>query len=107
MLPTETDASNALEYLAQTDEQLAAELGFVEACKHGVKVARSMAFLEAAGTVAEREAKAETSADVVEKSDELIRAVTDYETTKTKRKRAELVIEVWRSLNANQRRGNV
>ena len=107
MLPTDEDAANALEYLSNTDAQYAQQVGALEAAKHLVKVERAGAVLESKGTVAEKEAHAELDPSVLEAHGNYVDALTDLETTRTRRKRAELVIDVWRTHAANQRRGNV
>ena len=79
----------------------------VEATKHTAKVEAQLVYLDAKGTVAERTAKADTSAVVLAAWEEHHNAVADYATLQTQLKAAELRIEVWRSQSANQRRGNI
>jgi hypothetical protein len=104
-LPTEDDISRALKYLAQTDEQYAKETARVKALEHEVKTIKALSFLDADGTMAEKEAKSSSSESYRAWINTYENAVADRETTAAKRKRAELTIEVWRSLNANRRQG--
>ena len=106
-LPDENSVSKALTYLAETDEPYAVAAAAVKAQEHVLKMAKALEYLEAEGPVAQRDA-------IALASDEYRGAVNNYENvvaTKeimaNKRKRAELTIEVWRSLNAAHRRGNV
>jgi hypothetical protein len=104
---TETDVSRALKYLESTDESCANARAFQLYLESKEKTILAMTILESTGTVSEREARARTSATYLEWLEQYREAVADYELQRNKRKRAELTIEVWRSTNANQRRGNV
>ena len=107
-LPTESDISAALRYMAETDEQGAKLAAHVKALEHQAKTIKGLAFLDATGaTMAEKEAEAVSSSAYRAWIEDYENAVADSETIKAKRKRAELTVEVWRSINANQRRGNV
>ena len=104
-LPTEKDIGKALNYLAETDQPYAQHCAHVKALEYQVKTIKALVYLESTGTVEDKTALSESS--------EVYRAwVTDYEkaycemkTIDAKRKRADLTIEVWRSLNANRRQG--
>ena len=74
---------------------------------HHIKVQRSMCFLQASGTVAEREAEAWTNPMVKKLTEDYRDTVTELETLLTKFKAAELTVSVWQSQNANRRKGNV
>lgn len=103
-LPTEDTVSRALHYLAKTDEAYAKAVAHKEAAESRWKVERELAFLSADGTVAERQASAMTSQGAVRAMERYENAVVQLELLKAKRKRAELVIDVWRSLEASRRR---
>jgi len=105
-LPTEKDISNALVYLAETDEQYAREIARVKALEHEVKTVKALAFLDADGTMATKEAEAYASRNYIAWTEKYENAVADMHIRSAKRKRAELTIDVWRSLNANRRQGN-
>jgi hypothetical protein len=68
-----------------------------------VKQAREVAFLGAEGTQAERAAQANLDPTVTEANKGLEEAIYRKEVLKAKRATAQVLIDVWRSLNANQR----
>lgn len=97
----------ALIYLAETDEPCAKARGLLAGLDRQEKTIKSVAFLDAVGKVAEREASAYISQAFCEHITKIENATVDYETMRNKRMTAELIVEVWRSENANRRRGNV
>ena len=105
-LPGEQDISRALHYLAETDQNFARMTARVKALEYQVKTIKALEYLSATGTVAEREATAESSKSYRAWIEDYENAVADRETMYAKRKRAELTIDVWRSLNANRRQGS-
>jgi len=105
-LPNEDDIGKALRYLSQTDAPYAKSIARVKALEYQIKTIKGLTYLESTGTIAEREAKACSSEKYHEFTDDYETAVLEKETLAAKRKRAELVIEVWRSLNANRRQGS-
>ncbi len=107
MIVTEQQVEQALRYLAETDEEYGRAYGRVEGAHNQHKAIKAVAFLEATGTVAEREAKSLTADTVKAAANAYENAVAERETIRAKRKRAELIVEVYRTVSANQRRGNV
>jgi hypothetical protein len=97
----------SLHELANTDESYAKAKALVKYLEHKGKTIKATEYLKASGTVGERESEAYTSKAYKAFSEELKNAVYDEQILAAKRKTAELAIEVWRSQNANQRRGNV
>lgn len=98
----------ALTYLATTDEEYGKVKAACEGLKYRLKIARSQAYLEQReGTVAEREAKAETDQGYRMLVDDYEEQCTTRDTIGAKRETERLVIEVWRSTNANRRQANV
>lgn len=95
----------ALNYLATTDESYGELVGRCKALEYRLKVAKAQAFLEAVGTMAEKEAVALCSVDYRQMLEKFENDVVDKEIIAAKRKRAELTVDVWRSLNANRRQG--
>lgn len=104
-LPTENDISKALTYLAETDEPYAKAIGRIKGLEHQIKTIKAIGFLEAQGTVGERTAKSESSSQYIAFTRDYEEAVYEKETMAAKRKRAELTVDVWRSLNASRRQG--
>ena len=95
---------SAMEYLAETDREFALEKAELARSEIARKKVRARVFLTSEGSVAVRQAKAEVHEDVGEADDRYIKTIELYEVVKARRERAELVIEVWRSLNANRRK---
>jgi hypothetical protein len=97
----------ALAFLATTDEK-AAELKTQSLrMEYVVDLARKRIFLTENGSIEQRKALAETHPDVQEAIGNYLDSVAEYEKVKAKRATEELVIEAWRSVNANLRRGNI
>ena len=101
---TQDRMESAMEFLAESDEIYAQEKMELERSEILRKRCRSRVFLTVDGTVAEKQAKAEVALEVQAADDAYIACVKAFEEVKAKRQRAELVIEVWRSLNASMRR---
>ena len=97
----------ALGYLAETDEQYGQLRGHVSALDYQIKIAEAEAYLDAEGTVGEKQAQARTSQVYRDKVNEYKDAKIELETISAIRKRNELIIEVWRTQSASARRGNI
>ena len=106
MIPDQT-VEKALEYLRDTAEEHAKAKALSKFMDHKRKVVRGEQFLEATGTVAEREAKAESSQAYQTCLKELRNAAYDYELLDARREQAKLNIEVWRTEEASRRSGHV
>lgn len=95
----------AIHFIAATDEEYAAVKAGVKAAEHTMKTIKAEQYLLTKGTVAEREAQAITTeayrAEVMKMEDLFCMA----ETLTAKRKSKELMIDVWRTLEATRRRG--
>jgi hypothetical protein len=104
---TDEQCERALAYLRDKSEEVGRLKGRMVRMDEERKVAREMAFLDADGSVAERNAKAVASRayrDAVEAHQD---ATADYETSRLKWRAAEIAVEVWRSLNSRAGRGHV
>lgn len=97
----------ALKYLATTDEEAAEAKTQVSRAEYLAKRVRAREFLLAEGNVEHRKALAETSPGAVVADESLANAILAYEKLRAKRTTEELVIEVWRSVGANRRAGNI
>ena len=97
----------ALTYLAETDESCAEAKAQVERCAYTCKHARALEFQIAEGSIEARKAAAEVSAAVQKAEDQRIAAIIAYEKLKAKRETEALIVDVWRSLNASRRAGNI
>jgi hypothetical protein len=97
----------AIEFLADTDE-IAAELkAQVRRKEFLCKRVRSHQITLSEGSIELRKAKAEISNAVIDSETELADAIVEFETILNKRTTKVLILEVWRSINANRRVGNV
>lgn len=108
MTLSDRSVEQALEYLAQTEEEFAKAVGRKAVVDDLQKIALSQEFLVAGGgSVAERDAKARTTeryrAAVADTED----AYTNEALLRAKRLRYEASIEVWRTQESSRRRGNL
>jgi hypothetical protein len=99
--------SKALTYLAQTDETAAELKTQVARKEYLLDLARRKMFLGFSGSIEARKAQAEISKMVGEAMDEYLQAMLEHERVKSKRLTEALVVETWRSVNANRRIGNI
>lgn len=97
----------ALKYLASTDEEYAEKKTNVERQSWCLNQAKARVFQLTEGTIPDRKAVAELSGDVSEATESWLRAMLEAKKVEAKRQTEVLVIETWRSLNANRRQGNV
>jgi hypothetical protein len=101
---TEEKMCNALLFLADTDEFYAIAKADMLRAELVCKRTRARLFLTGEGSVESRKASAEASGEANAADDAYIDALTKFETLKAKRDRAEIVIDVWRSVEASRRR---
>ena len=107
MIATEDRVKLALTYLAETDEEHAKAKALVKGIEQSRKTVKAIAFLQASGTMAEKEAiayKSQEYQDIVAKYED---AVADEALLHNKRTTNALIVDVWRSENANRRTGNI
>ena len=101
------DAEKALEYLKNTDIKAAQAKAHLEAMHDRKKTVLAVEFINSEGPAAARSQIALASDpynDILLAHQE---AVLDFETIRNQRKSAELQIDMWRSINSNQRKGNI
>ena len=107
MFVTDAQCEKALTYLRDKSEEVGRLKARMVRMDEERKIAREVAFLDAEGSVAERNAKAVASRaykDAVEAYED---ATAEYETGRLRWRAAEIAVEVWRSLNSRQGRGHV
>lgn len=104
---SEDRLQKAMKYLAETDEPAANAKALVEGLKIQEKTIIAIVFLRVDGTNQEREMKARVDPAHVQWREKHKEAVVDFELYRNKRTTEALVVEVWRSINANRRSGNV
>tara|TARA_R100000656_G_scaffold34478_1_gene29519 strand:- start:323 stop:646 length:324 start_codon:yes stop_codon:yes gene_type:complete len=94
---------SAMMFLAETDIPAAKAKGRVKALDQYGRTVKAFGFLEATGTVAEREAKSYTTDKWKQHIDNVEQAVIDAEALENQRASAMGVRDVWRTLQANRR----
>jgi hypothetical protein len=97
----------SLTYLATTDASCAELKANVARSEYLAKLAEAIAFKTADGTVEEKKARAKISEESQKAWDRHFTAIAEYEKVRAKRETEVLVVDVWRSMNANRRVGNV
>ena len=107
MLITEKRLEAALRYIAKTDEEIGKAKGFLEGLSKQEKIIVGEEFLSHTGTKDERMSHVHSSQAYKDWKTEFENATTNYHILKAKRDNAFVVVEVWRSLNASMRKGNV
>lgn len=100
----EDRVGKAMRYLAETDLTYAEAKAALESSEIARKRVRARVFLTSEGTVADRQAQAECDADAQSADGEYVESVRRFEELKARRQRAELLIDVWRSLEATRRK---
>ena len=101
------DAETALNYLASTDEEAARAKALYDGLYEQRKTVRALQFLSATGSAAERTEKANASTEYQEHLQAIRDAQIDYEILKNKRDTNIRVTDMWRSVNSNQKKGNI
>jgi hypothetical protein len=94
----------AMEFLAETDETFAQAKTEVLRAEILVKRVRARVFVGEEGAIEVRKAKAEGHADVVAADESLCTSMLAFETLKARRSRAEILIDVYRTLEASRRK---
>lgn len=106
MIP-ESRVEKAVEFIRDHADRLGELIGRCKALEHERKVVRGNEFLKAKGTVAEREAVAESSEAFIQIVNDIENAWADKATLETKIKAAELTIDVWRSQYSKAGKGHL
>ena len=101
------DAHKAIEYLKSTDEEAARAKANLELLQDQKKTVDAVQFVNAEGGQGERAKIALASDEYSEHLEKINDAVFTFELIRNRRKAAELQIEMWRSINSNQRKGNI
>lgn len=94
-----------MEFLAETDLPFAEAKTELMQSEILCKRVRARVFMaQGTGSVEARKANAEGHPDVHAADDSYVSATLTFEALKARRSRAEIVIDVWRSINASQRK---
>jgi len=98
----------ALRYLARTDMACALAKAEVARAEYRIKLARSAGyFASEERTVESRKMDAERSPLMEQAEGSYATALVAFEQLRAKRETESIIVETWRSLNANRRSGNV
>jgi hypothetical protein len=95
----------AMRYLAETDLECAELEGEQVRREYLLDMIKDRCFLTASGNVREREATANTSAEVQRAHEEWVQALVRFKHMKAKRQTESMICDQWRSENANRRQG--
>ena len=102
---TEDRAEKSLRYLAETDEPCAAAKANMERAEFKAKAIRQATFMHMSGTVAERQALSDVGEDYAEAMTFYFDAIKEYSHMANKRETERIVLDCWRSIQANRRAG--
>jgi hypothetical protein len=107
-LVTEDKVSAVLSFLAGNDEAYADLKVATQRTEYLAKLEEAMVYKTiTVGSIEDKRAEAKISPKVMARWDAHYDAVLAYEKLRAKRERAVLIVDLWRSLNANRRVGNV
>lgn len=98
-------AEKALRFLVDTDESCALAKAEVERAEFVFKRTKEAVFTFSSGTVAERQAEAIQHADTLAANDKLVEAIAAYSKIANKRDTERIVMDTWRTIQANRRQG--
>lgn len=101
----EARVEQALTYLTETDFSCAEAKVNAERWKYTGKRRRAHVILTGTGTAQVKDASAETNTEVMLADDEYFKCLAEFERMSAKRKTEQLIIEVWRTEQANLRKG--
>jgi len=104
-LINESRVEKSLHYLLDTDFPCAEAKVNAERWKYVSDRKKAHVVLTESGTIQEKNAKADIDKDVIAAEDEYFKCLQEFEQMSAKRKTEQLVIEVWRTEQANLRKG--
>jgi hypothetical protein len=94
----------AMDFLAETDIRFAEAKTRLMQTEILCKRVRARVYITQEGGVEARKGAAEAHGDVIDADKDYVAATLDFETLKARRSRAEIVIDVWRTLEASRRK---
>lgn len=97
----------ALTRLAQTDEQHADLKAEVLRAESAVEAVRDAVYLTETGSIEDRKAKARQSPQYQDAETRYFKATRDFAALTNKRTHEVMVVDVFRTLEASRRRGNI
>ena len=103
MIVSENNVSDALTYLADDPHPLARARKEITDAENKAKRLYARAFMDAQGSVEARKSAAETDDEYVIAKDDEAEAIFQLERHKARVKAAEMILEIWRTEQANIR----
>src|SRR5262245_41252435 len=103
MIVSEKNISDALIYLADDPHPVAIARHRLTMAENKSREMRARLFLTTSGTVAAKEAEVECDPMYSQAKQEEADAVLEYERHRSRVKAAEMLLEIWRTENANAR----
>jgi hypothetical protein len=103
MIVSENNVSDALTYLADDPHPLARARKDITDAENKAKRLYARTFMDADGSVEARKSAAEIDAEYIAAKDDEAEAIFQLERHKARVRAAEMLIEVWRTENANIR----
>ncbi len=100
---TKERMEEALMFLSSTDEECADLRAKMERAEYKARAVRDAVFRHVEGTVADRTAQAGCSDEYMTAMNEYFDLLRMYEAMRNRRATETIVIEAWRSINANRR----
>lgn len=107
MVISEQRLEQALSFIAESDLQIGHWRAEVLRSEFLAKSAEALAFQSLHGSIEERKQSARLTPEVSAAWEKHFEAVLEYEKLKAQRERQYIVIELFRTLSANQRKGNI
>ena len=102
------EAEKAIDYLKQSEAEYAALKAQHQALKERIKTTKASQYLDTqAKTQKEREMTAESSTEYITAIADWEECLESFYYIEARRKRAELTIEMYRSVNSAMKRGNI
>lgn len=103
----EERAEAAVVYLRDTAAQCGQARGHLAYCEGNLRRIKALGMLSEEGSLGDREAHALASPGYLAALEALQNATAGYETIRALREAADLLIQVWRTQQSNQRQGYV
>jgi len=94
----------ALRFLAETDDELANAEGDLLRAQKLVEMVKDKVFLSSSGSIPERKAHASLNSEVAQLEEKEIQALVAHRQLRTKRETEKILIDVWRTYQANLRK---
>lgn len=98
-------AEKSLRFLAETDEPAAQRKADMERAEYAYKRTREAVFTHLEGTVADRQAGAVQHAQTQAAHEDYVKAIYEYQKLANKRDTEKIVLDTWRTIQANRRQG--